>query len=213
MRLYLEGEMRNLQREDLMRTGEYEYRRRLGSLLCLVVGMTGLFAVNGCAGTSDEIVAQQRSTQRDMATLQQNTQRDIAALRTDLNTMQRNMQTRMATLEREARSAIDQSKEKERSATSSRKIEADTAELKRAVDRYADKTKQMLASLIQAFVDAANEMQVDNPQRADQMQQQTPSSVEPQDRRSLEPQPPPRALEPQDRTPLEPQEPRSLPRR
>jgi hypothetical protein len=105
--------------------------------------------------------------------------REISALRADLNAMQRDTQTRLLILERETKTAIDQTKEKEKSVTSSRKLEADTAELKRAVDRYADKTKQMLASLIQAFVDAANEMQVETSQKTDEMSQRDQRSMEP----------------------------------
>jgi hypothetical protein len=135
-------------------------RPSVRGLLFTLMGLVGIIAASGCASSSEEMAGQQQQ--------QQNLQREISALRADVNSIQRDTQARLLILERETKTAIDQTKEKEKSASSSRRIEAETAELKRAVDRYADKTKQMLASLIQAFVDAANDLQVENPQKAEE---------------------------------------------
>jgi outer membrane murein-binding lipoprotein Lpp len=129
--------------------------KRIPGVILLLIGVVSL-PVWGCSGQSHvkQLSAQQETTRRELATL-----------RADVAAMQRDFQARLADIERQTRKVQEETITERQKAPTTRKLEADTEELRRAVDRYADKTKQILSSLIQAFAEVANEIHGESPSK------------------------------------------------
>jgi hypothetical protein len=135
----------------------------------------------GCASDShsEQVSAQEERTRQE-----------VAALRAELATMQRDFQARLADLERQTRRVQEETTIERQRTPNPRKMQAETEELRRQIDQYADKTKHMLGALIQAFVDVANEIQADSPSK---------ESSEPALPEERLPEPPPQERLPQSR--------------
>jgi len=133
-------------------TRQFDMPRIRGGIL-LLIGVA-LLSLWGCSSQSH---LKQLSVQQDT------TRRELGALRADVTAMQRDFQARLADIERQTRKVQEETTIERQKAPTTRKLEADTQELRRAVDRYADKTKQILSSLIQAFAEVADEIQGDRP--------------------------------------------------